>query len=56
MDPANPYTVSSFLRSILILQFNVTQMKNNKSPGYDEIPADMIKAAGPIGTQKLFQS
>jgi hypothetical protein len=32
----------------------VRQMKNNKSPGYDELPIDVIQAAGPIGTQCLY--
>jgi hypothetical protein len=31
----------------------IRQMKNNKSPGYDELTTDMITAAGPIGTQCL---
>jgi hypothetical protein len=26
----------------------VGQMKNNKSPGYDELTADMIEVAGPV--------
>jgi hypothetical protein len=29
-------------------------MQNNKSPGYDELTINMIKAAGPIGTQWLY--
>jgi hypothetical protein len=30
------------------------RMKSNRSPGYDELTTDMIKAAGPIGTQWLY--
>jgi hypothetical protein len=30
-------------------------MKNNKSPEYDELSVEIIKAAGPIGTQWLYQ-
>jgi hypothetical protein len=38
---------------MLDLEIAITQMKNNKSPGYNEISVNMIKAAGPIGTQWL---
>jgi hypothetical protein len=31
------------------------KMENNKSPGYDELSIDMIKATGPIGIQWLCQ-
>jgi hypothetical protein len=35
--------------NILDLEIAVRQMKNNKSPGYDEMTVDMIKAVGSIG-------
>jgi hypothetical protein len=31
----------------------ITQMKNNKSPEYDEISINMIQATGPTGMQWL---
>jgi hypothetical protein len=40
---------------MLPLETVMRQMKNNKSPGYNELTADIIKAAGPIGTQWLYQ-
>jgi hypothetical protein len=30
-------------------------MKNNKSPRYDALSADMIQATGPVGTQWQYQ-
>jgi hypothetical protein len=40
---------------MLDLQTAMRQMKNNKSPGYDELTTDMIKTAGQTGTQWLYQ-
>jgi hypothetical protein len=34
---------------MLDLEIAILQTKNNKSPGYDEIYIDMIKAVGPTG-------
>jgi hypothetical protein len=39
---------------MLDLEIAMRQMKNNTSPGYDELTTNMIKAAGPIGTQQLY--
>jgi hypothetical protein len=41
--------------NMLGIETAMRQMKNNKSPGYAELTTDMIKAAGPIGTQWLYQ-
>jgi hypothetical protein len=41
--------------NMLDLESVVRQMKNNKSPGYDELTTNVIKAAGPIGVQWLYQ-
>jgi hypothetical protein len=35
------------------LETVMRQMKNNKSAGFDELTVDVIKAAGPSGTQWL---
>jgi hypothetical protein len=40
--------------NLLDLETAVRQIKNNKSPGYDEL-TDMIKAAEPIRTQWLYK-
>jgi poly-D-alanine transfer protein DltD len=40
--------------NMLDLETVMRQMKNNKSPGFDDLIMDMIKAAGPVGTQWLF--
>jgi hypothetical protein len=40
---------------MLDVETAVRQMKNNKSWGYDELTTDIIKAAGPIGIQWLYQ-
>jgi hypothetical protein len=42
--------------NMLHLETALRQMKNNKSPGYVEVTSDMIKAAGPIGTQWLYRA
>jgi hypothetical protein len=39
---------------MLDLETVMRQMKNSKSPSYNELIIDMIKAAGPIGTQWLL--
>jgi hypothetical protein len=39
--------------NVLDLETAVMQIKNNKSPVYNEL-TDMIKAAGPIRTQWLY--
>jgi hypothetical protein len=36
------------------LETVIMQIKNTKSPEYDELTTDMIKAARPIGTQWLY--
>jgi hypothetical protein len=41
--------------NMLDLETAVRQMKNDKSPGYDELTTEMIKTVGPIGTQWLYQ-
>jgi hypothetical protein len=38
----------------LDLERVMRQMKNNKSPGYDELTVDMTKTAGPTETQWLY--
>jgi hypothetical protein len=30
-------------------------MKSNKSPGYDELSVDMLKATGPVETEWLYR-
>jgi hypothetical protein len=40
---------------MLYLETAMRQMKNNKSPGYDESTTDMIKAALPLRTGWLNQ-
>jgi hypothetical protein len=41
--------------NMLDLETVTRKMKNNKSQGHDELTIDMIKAAGPVGTQWLYQ-
>jgi hypothetical protein len=46
MENSNiPYKIEV---NVLDLETAVRQMQNNKSPGYDELTTNMIKAAGPI--------
>jgi hypothetical protein len=41
--------------NMLDLETTMRQIKYNKSPGYNELTIDMIKAAEPIVTQWLYQ-
>jgi hypothetical protein len=50
----NSNTPNKMEANMLDFETVMTQMKNNKSPGYDELTIDLIKAAGPSGTQWLY--
>jgi hypothetical protein len=51
----NSYVPDKIEVNMLSLESAVRQMKNNKSPGYGELSVDIIKVAGPIGIQWLYQ-
>jgi hypothetical protein len=40
---------------MLDLETDMRQMKNSKTPGYNQLTTDTIKAAEPIGTQWLHR-